>query len=335
MENVLSIDNLSVSVRTDSGKFNVIHQVSFEVAKGEVLGIVGESGCGKTMTARSIIDLLPSNASVTEGEIFFQNENLCKLKTRQKRKICGNKIAMIFQEPMASLNPVYTIGAQISEMIQNHRKLSKADTWNYAVEMLKKVKIPRAEEIMKEYSYQLSGGMCQRIMIAIAMACNPDLLIADEPTTALDVTIQAQIMELIKDLQKQTNMSVILITHDMGVVAEMCKRVIVMYAGEIVEDAEINELFEHPRHPYTKALLDSIPSLTVKRDYLPYIHGTVPNPKDMPCGCRFAPRCTCAKEICFQKEPSLDTMDGKSKVRCWLYQDEISDTKEEKNCKAP
>lgn len=325
MSHILEVNDLVVQIKANDETFDVVNGVSFSVDKGQILGIVGESGCGKTMTVRSIINLLPSNASVTAGSILMEGKDLCTLKKREMQKIRGKKIAMIFQEPMASLNPVYSIAAQMTEMIRLHTDCTKEQAFQRAVHMLEHVGIPRANEVIHEYPYQLSGGMCQRVMIAMAMSCDPELLIADEPTTALDVTIQAQIMELMKKLQREKQMSILLITHDLGVVAETCQNVIVMYAGEVVEKSAVTELFRSPKHPYTQALLESIPSLDVKREFLPYIKGTVPRPQEMPRGCRFAPRCEQAKPECFEKKPPLFPADGGSEVRCWIYRQNEAD----------
>lgn len=321
MDHILEVDNLTVQIKADDETFNVVNDVSFHVNKGQILGIVGESGCGKTMTVRSIINLLPSNASVTEGSVCLNGQDLCRMKKKEIQKIRGKKIAMIFQEPMASLNPVYSVAYQMVEMIRNHTELSKKEAFEYAVHMLEHVGIPRPDEVINEFPYQLSGGMCQRVMIAMAMSCNPEVLIADEPTTALDVTIQAQIMELMQKLQQEHQMSILLITHDLGIVAETCQNIIVMYAGEIVEESETTELFRNPKHPYTKALLESIPNMELKREFLPYIKGTVPRPQEMPSGCRFAPRCEHAKKECAQKKPPLFSAGENSSVRCWLFQE--------------
>lgn len=321
MNPILQLDNVSVSAKVDNEKFEVVKNLSFYVNRGETLGIVGESGCGKSMTAKSIIGLLPSNAWLSNGKIILNNRNISSLNKRAIRKIQGKEIAMIFQEPMASLDPVYTIGAQLAEMIKNHQKLLKSEIKKHSIDLLKKVGISRAEEIMSEFPHQLSGGMSQRVMIAMAMSCEPEILIADEPTTALDVTIQAQIMELMSDLKRENQTSVILITHDMGIVAESCQRVIVMYAGEIVEEASIEQLYTNPRHPYTKALLDSIPNIDEKKEILPYIKGTVPSPRQMPKGCRFADRCPLAFGQCLESEPRLMPINDQVKVRCWLYKE--------------
>ncbi|WP_010632447.1 ABC transporter ATP-binding protein [Sporolactobacillus vineae] len=320
MDSILQLHHVSVSAKVGNEKFEVVKDVSFHVGKGETLGIVGESGCGKSITAKSIIGLLPSNAWLSGGDIILNNREISSLKKRDMRKIQGKEIAMIFQEPMASLDPVYTISEQLAEMIKNHLKLTRSEIKNYSIDLLEKVGIPRAKEILNEFPFQLSGGMSQRIMIAMAMSCKPEILIADEPTTALDVTIQAQIMDLMGDLKNENQTSVILITHDMGIVAEFCQRVIVMYAGEIVEEATVEQIFNDPKHPYTQALLKSIPRIDERQESLPYIEGSVPSPRSMPKGCRFADRCPLAFDQCFDQEPDLISINNQYKVRCWLYE---------------
>lgn len=294
--------------------------IDFYLKKGETLGIVGESGCGKSMTALSLMGLLPPGVEWQGGDIHLNDLHFKDFSKKDWRKVRGKKVSMIFQEPMSSLNPVYTVGQQIIEMILNHEDIDKKQARARALEMLQLVGIPRPEQVLDEYPHQLSGGMRQRVMIAIAMSCNPEILIADEPTTALDVTIQAQILELMKKLQQQLNMSIVLITHDLGVVAEMCDRVIVMYAGEIIEEAKIVDLFDQPKHPYTKGLLASLPDINEQKEYLSSIPGMVPAPGSMPSGCRFAPRCAMVHERCTQSPPLIETI-NKTKVRCWLYEE--------------
>lgn len=318
VQKVLEIDKLKVGINDDGIKIAIVNGISFSLDKGETLGIVGESGCGKSMTSLSLMGLLPPGVEWIEGDIRNENLNFKDFKNREWRKIRGKRIAMIFQEPMSSLNPVYTIGKQIMEMVLSHEKISKKQARERALEMLKLVGIPRPEQVLDEYPYQLSGGMRQRVMIAIALSCNPEILIADEPTTALDVTIQAQILELMKKLQDQLHMSIVLITHDLGVVSEMCDRVIVMYAGEIMEESLVVDLFDHPKHPYTKGLLSSLPDINDQKEYLSSIPGVVPAPGKMPVGCRFAPRCAFAHERC-KDTPPLFEVNG-SKVKCWLYE---------------
>lgn len=318
VQKVLEIDKLKVGINDDGNKIAIVNGISFDLNKGETLGIVGESGCGKSMTSLSLMGLLPPEVEWMDGDIRIENLHFKDFKKSEWRKIRGKRIAMIFQEPMSSLNPVYTIGKQIMEMILAHEKISKKEARVRALEMLKLVGIPRPEQVLDEYPYQLSGGMRQRVMIAIALSCNPEILIADEPTTALDVTIQAQILELMKKLQDQLHMSIVLITHDLGVVAEMCDRVIVMYAGEIVEESLVVELFDNPKHPYTKGLLSSLPDVKEQKEYLSSIQGVVPAPGKMPVGCRFAPRCAAAHDRC-KNTPPVFEVNG-SKVKCWLYE---------------
>ncbi|MFM1651108.1 ABC transporter ATP-binding protein [Brevibacillus sp. B_LB10_24] len=317
MTAILEVQQLKTRFKTDHGKVAVVDGVDFVIHQGETLGVVGESGCGKSMTSLSIMRLLPPNGS-PEGKVLFQGTNLLELTEKQMQKIRGNEIAMIFQEPMTSLNPLHTVGKQIEEAILHHQKISKEDAKQRAISMLKAVGMPRAEEIYGEYPHQLSGGMRQRVMIAMAMACNPKLIIADEPTTALDVTIQAQILELMQELKEKTGTSIMLITHDLGVVAEMCDRVIVMYAGQVVEEADVQSLFEDPKHPYTIGLMNSIPDLKDEREYLETIPGSVPLTHQMPKGCRFAPRCSKAMPVCHEQPPELLALDD-HKCRCWLY----------------
>jgi peptide/nickel transport system ATP-binding protein len=318
MGEVLNVKELEIGIPTHEGYINIVNKVSFSLEKGKTLGIVGESGCGKSITSLAIMGLLPSSVSYRGGTIKLKDKELTDIPKKELRKIRGKDIAMIFQEPMTSLNPIYTIGYQIVELILNHKKISKKEAYEQALKMLKLVGIPRAEEVIHEYPHQLSGGMRQRVMIAMALSCNPEILIADEPTTALDVTIQAQILELMKSLQQQLGMSIILITHDLGVVAEMCDRVVIMYAGEIVEEADVLELFENPKHPYTKGLLSSLPDLEEEKDYLSSIPGTVPSPHDMPKGCRFAPRCSFVYEKCLESPPVIE-VNERSSCKCWLF----------------
>lgn len=317
---MLEIKNLQTKFRTDNGEITVLDGVSFQINKGETIGVVGESGCGKSVTSLSIMGLLPRTAQITRGEILYKGENLVGYSKDQMRKVRGKEIAMIFQEPMTSLNPVYTIGAQIMELVLNHTDMNKKQAKEHAVQMLKLVGIPRAEEIVDEYPHQLSGGMRQRVMIAMAMSCSPSLLVADEPTTALDVTIQAQILDLMRELQQKSDMTIMLITHDLGVVAEMCDRVVVMYAGQVVEEAEVEKLFETPKHPYTVGLLGSIPDMDVEQEYLFTIGGTVPSPGQMPVGCRFAERCNKAFDKCIAQAPPLFDLPDGTKSRCWLHE---------------
>ena len=321
-EKLLEVNNLTTKFKNDDGIFTAVNGVSFYVGKGESIGIVGESGCGKSVTSMSIMRLLKEPPAIVNGEVVFEGKSLLELPMSEMRKIRGNDIAMIFQEPMTSLNPVFTCGRQISEALMLHQGLSKQAARERSIEMLRMVGIPLPEKRVDEFPHQLSGGMRQRVMIAMALACHPKLLIADEPTTALDVTIQAQIMELIKDLRKELGMALILITHDLGVVADMAERVIVMYAGDIVEEADVRTIFKNPKHPYTKGLLASIPKLEgEKEEELPVIEGVVPSPAEMPSGCRFGPRCTHCMEKCVQQAPPLIDLGSDHRVRCWLLAD--------------
>ncbi|MGF9799692.1 ABC transporter ATP-binding protein [Brevibacillus agri] len=319
MSSVLQVENLGISFRKDKRWVKTVDGLSFSVKKGETLGLVGESGCGKSVTSLSIMGLLPAGDSMIEGSIRFQDKELTELTPREYADIRGKELAMIFQEPMTSLNPVFTIGNQMMEAIREHQKLTKKESFAHAVAMLKKVGIPRAEEIMGEYPHQLSGGMRQRVMIAMAMSCHPQLLIADEPTTALDVTIQAQILDLMRQLKAEFQTSIIMITHDLGVVAEICDRVLVMYAGKVVEEGAVREVFKNPKHPYTIGLMKAVPTLTTETERLYAIPGSVPLPEEMPIGCRFAPRCSEARDDCLQKAPpSREVSDGHY-TSCWLY----------------
>jgi len=318
---VLEIANLQTHFITDRGQIPAVDGVTISVHKGEVLGIVGESGCGKSVTSLSIMRLVPHPpGKIVGGSIKFKGEDLVTASEKRMREIRGNEIAMIFQEPMTSLNPVYTIGNQIAESILLHTNATKKEARQRSIEMLKKVGIPRAESIVDEYPHQLSGGMRQRVMIAMAMACNPDLLIADEPTTALDVTIQAQILDLMRQLNQESGTAILLITHDLGVVAEMCHRVVVMYAGNVVEEGDVRTILKHPKHPYTVGLLHSIPKLGESKDRLYSIPGNVPIPGSLTAGCRFAPRCEHATDKCRAEMPELKEVGANHYARCWLHE---------------
>ncbi|MGV8982044.1 ABC transporter ATP-binding protein [Clostridium sp.] len=320
-KNLVEIKNLKTYFYTEDGIVKAVDDVSFNIRQGEIIGVVGESGCGKSVTAMSIMRLIPSPpGKIVGGEILFEDKKILELKDDEMRKIRGNEIAVIFQEPMTSLNPIFTIGYQIEEVIQLHQKLNKVQTKKKAVEMLKLVGVPRAEEIVRCYPHELSGGMRQRAMIAMAVSCNPKLLIADEPTTALDVTIQAQILDIMKDLKKKLNTSIMLITHDLGVIAEMAEYVIVMYAGKVVEEAPVIELFENPMHPYTEGLMKSKPSLDKDVDRLYSIPGQVPNPINMPEECYFCARCPSAMDICRVQQPPIKEIRPGHKVACFLYE---------------
>ncbi|MFC7373634.1 ABC transporter ATP-binding protein [Fictibacillus iocasae] len=318
---VIEVKQLHTSFMTDDGEIPVVSGIDFHINPGEVLGIVGESGCGKSVTSLSVMGLVPSPNGKVRGEILFKGENLASASEKRMRQIRGNEIAMIFQEPMTSLNPVFTIGEQLIESLRIHRKWNKKQAMARAVEMLKLVGLPRAEELVKEYPHQLSGGMRQRVMIAMAMICDPTLLIADEPTTALDVTIQAQILELMKKLNKETDTAIMMITHDLGVVAEMCERVVVMYAGKIVEEGDVKTIFQNPKHPYTVGLIQSVPDMREKKERLYSIPGNVPKPGSVNYGCHFAPRCEHAMPQCISDTPALKAFENGQQVRCWLYED--------------
>ncbi|MEH7308317.1 ABC transporter ATP-binding protein [Neobacillus drentensis] len=323
MEKLLQIEKLETEFTKDKQKVKILHGVNLHINKGEVLGLVGESGSGKSITSLSIMKLFKgTSGEISSGKILFNGQDLTAKTEAEMRKVRGKQMAMIFQEPMTSLNPVMKMGEQLLEPIRLHLGLDEKKAKEYAISILKKVGIPRAEEIMKEFPHQLSGGMRQRIMIAIAISCNPQLLIADEPTTALDVTIQAQILDLMKQLQQKENMSVLLITHDLGVVAEMCDRVVVMYAGKVVEVADVYALFEDPKHPYTKGLIGSVPKLGQKVEKLVSIKGNVPNPANLPKGCKFAPRCNEVIPICYNEEPPETSFENGRSCSCWLYQEE-------------
>jgi peptide/nickel transport system ATP-binding protein len=326
-EALLEVKNLRTTFYTADGSVDAVDNVSFNVRRGEAVALVGESGCGKSVTAMSIMRLVAVPGKITNGEIRFKGRDLVSLSERQMREVRGNDIAMVFQEPMTSLNPVFKIGAQVAEAIRIHRKVGKKEAWKQAGDMLELVSIPDPHKRLQDYPHQLSGGMRQRVMIAIALSCDPELLIADEPTTALDVTIQAQIMELLASLQRKLGLAVLLITHDLGVVAEFCERVVVMYTGRVVEEAPVKTLFANPAHPYTRGLLKSLPSVTAistaeARTRLPTIAGMVPPLTALPKGCKFNPRCPDVMDICLGNEPALmPVADGQS-ARCYLHGEE-------------
>lgn len=323
-KSVLEVKNLQTSFFTDDGVIPSVDFVDFEVREGEILGIVGESGSGKSVTSLSVMGLIPSPpGKITSGEILYQGKDITKFSDKEMRKIRGNDIAMIFQEPMTSLNPLFTIGSQMMEAVLLHKKdWSKKQAKARSIEMLKLVGLPRAEELMNDYPHQLSGGMRQRVMIAMALVCDPKVLIADEPTTALDVTIQAQILKLMKDLNTRLNTAIILITHDLGVVAETCERVVVMYAGKVVEEGPVETIFTNPQHPYTKGLLASVPDMRFKKQSLYSIPGNVPKPGSIKEGCRFAARCESVFGRCTQESPPLYQTAAEHKTRCFLYDTE-------------
>lgn len=319
MDNLIEIVDLKTSFFTSDGELRAVDGVTFEIEKGKTMGLVGESGCGKSVTALSTMQLIPKAAGrVVGGEIRFRGNNLLGFDERRMREIRGNEISMIFQEPMTSLNPVFSVGAQIEEVIVLHQRLGKKDARDKAIEMLRLVKIPEPEIRIDDYPHQLSGGMRQRVMIAMALSCNPSLLIADEPTTALDVTIQAQILVLIEELQKKLGMALLLITHDLGVVAEQADDVAIMYAGKIVERAVPEVIFSRPLHPYTLGLLKSIPGYNGIKGKLEAIPGIVPSPLDLPAGCRFSDRCAKAEDGCKEAEPELREVEQKHWVSCFL-----------------
>jgi oligopeptide/dipeptide ABC transporter ATP-binding protein len=322
---LLEVKSLKTYFYTEDGTVRAVDGVDLDVYPREVLGLVGESGCGKSVTSLSIMRLISAPGKVEAGEILFDGSDLLKLPEQEMVHVRGNRISMIFQQPQTALNPVFKVGDQIGEVLNIHQDFGKEAGYHRAIELLKMVGIPDAERRAEAYPHELSGGMAQRVMIAMALACLPELLIADEPTTALDVTIQAQILDLMLSLRENTGTAIILITHDLGVVAEMCERVAVMYAGEIVEQAEIGPLFDMPLHPYTQGLIGSIPVLGKLKDRLEVIPGSVPNLIDLPPGCRFAPRCKAMVEhglkVCTDVKPDLIDFKPGHKVRCWLYQD--------------
>ena len=317
MAALLDVEGLSVTFAGDEGAVRAVDGVSFSLKRGETLSVVGESGCGKSVTALAVMGLLPPKGVRRAGQIKFDDADLAGLDRAELAALRGARLAMIFQEPMTSLNPAFTIGDQITEAIRRHRNCTKAEARLRAIEMLRRVRIPAPERRFKEYPHKLSGGMRQRVMIAMALACDPELLIADEPTTALDVTIQAQVLDLMRKLRAETGTAIMLITHDLGVVAEMADRVIVMYAGQIVEEAPVAAIFARPEHPYTVGLLGSIPRLDKTRGRLPAIEGTVPSPTAMPDGCRFARRCPFADARCEAETPPLRAITADHAARCW------------------
>lgn len=319
---LLEVKGLKTYFHLDGKVAKAVDNVDFEVYNGETLALVGESGSGKSITSLSVMGLIPQPpGKIEEGSIVLDGKDLLKLTDKEMMRVRGNEIGMIFQEPMTSLNPVFTVGYQIAETLIRHKKMTKKEAYSKAVDLLKLVGFARAEEMIHEYPHQLSGGMRQRVMIAIALSCDPKLLIADEPTTALDVTIQAQILDLMIEMKQKFNSSILLITHDLGVVAEVADRVMVMYGGQIVEQATANELFTNPKHPYTNGLLGSIPSIEKKVDRLESIQGTVPPAHRFPEGCRFAPRCKDAMDKCHQVNPDLLEVGLDHKVRCHLYEE--------------
>ncbi len=323
---ILEVKDLRTYFHTADGIVKAVDGVDLQVDKGEILGLVGESGCGKSVTSLSVLRLVPFPGRVEEGQILYQGRDLLTLSKEEMAELRGDEISMIFQQPASALNPVYRVGLQVSEVFELHREMTKEVEYESAVEMLERVGIPDPERRARSFPHEFSGGMAQRVMIAMALACGPDLLIADEPTTALDVTIQAQILDLMRDLRSEFGMAIILITHDLGIVAEMAERVAVMYAGQIVEEADTKTLFADPKHPYTKGLIGSIPVIGTRKESLEVIPGRVPNLIDLPPGCRFAPRCKARVEagctICTAEEPLLIEVEEGHKVRCWLYSED-------------
>jgi len=318
MTALLEVKHLKTCFKVEGGEFAAVDGVSFSVAAGRTLGIVGESGCGKSVTSLSIMGLLPKGQGrVAAGSIHFDGQDLAQLTAAQLRALRGNRMAMIFQEPMTSLNPAFTIGNQLIEGIRCHRNLDAAQARERAIEMLRRVRIPSPERRIDDYPHKLSGGMRQRVMIAMALSCEPALLIADEPTTALDVTIQAQVLELMRTLREEMGTAIILITHDLGVIAELADEVVVMYSGRVVERASVQELFHAPQHPYTIGLLGSIPKLHLTQHRLTAIDGQVPSPASLPSGCHFAPRCPFAEQRCRQAQPLLIDLGGGHEAACW------------------
>ncbi|UTR13606.1 ABC transporter ATP-binding protein [Salipaludibacillus sp. LMS25] len=327
MSVLLDVKDLQTHFISKKQTVKAVDGIDITIRRGETVALVGESGSGKSMTSLSLMQLVPSpGGKIVGGEVNFNGKDLLSLKEKEMRKVRGNEISMIFQEPMTSLNPVLTIGEQLMEVLRYHKKMTKEQARKKAVELLKIVGFSRAEDMIKDYPHRLSGGMRQRVMIAMAMSCDPKLLIADEPTTALDVTIQAQILELMKDLTNQFDTAILLITHDLGVVSEIANHVVVMYAGQVVENAPVDKLFDEPLHPYTQGLLDSIPAIEGKIDRLKSIKGNVPLPDEMPKGCRFAPRCPKVFDKCLTANPELLKMAPGQKVRCFLYDQKGEET---------
>ncbi|HEY0047854.1 MAG TPA: ABC transporter ATP-binding protein [Pyrinomonadaceae bacterium] len=338
MSHLLEVQNLQTHFPTRAGLVKAVNDVSFYIDEGELLGLVGESGCGKSITALSVMRLIAPPGKIVGGTIKFKGEELTTASVERLRQIRGNDIAMIFQDPMTSLNPVYTVGEQIAEALRLHRNLNKKQAWEAAIASMKEVSIPDPARRVNDYPHQLSGGMRQRVMIAMALACDPELLIADEPTTALDVTIQAQILELLDNLRKTRKLAVLLITHDLGVVAEVADRVAVMYTGKIVEESGVEEIFRQPKHPYTQGLLRSVPKLREFGDEkitrLSTIQGTVPSPANLPEGCHFAPRCEYRMDICTKGEIPLYRINEEVKARCVLYDENVKTAQREKSVSA-
>lgn len=324
MSRLLEVKNLKTSFRTHIGDVQAVRGVSLYLDKGEALGIVGESGCGKSVTMMSLMRLLADNAIIESDNIMFDGQDITNPTEKEMQKIRGNEMAMIFQDPMTSLNPLFTVGQQLTEHLIKHKKVSKKEANDLAIKMLDMVGIPSPEKRLKQYPHEFSGGMRQRVMIAMGLACKPKLLIADEPTTALDVTIQAQILDLMRKIKSDLNTSILLITHDLGVVAEMADYVVVMYAGKVVEEGGVMEIFKNPSHPYTKGLLKSKPIITERKEELYSIPGQVPNPVGIPDSCYFSERCECCKPECKNTIPHLRLIEDNHKVACWLYEENTS-----------
>ncbi|WP_419880975.1 ABC transporter ATP-binding protein [Peribacillus sp. B-H-3] len=319
-EMLLEVNGLHTNFDTEGGTVRAVNDVSFSIRKGETVCLVGESGCGKSITSLSLMQLIPENGSITGGEVYFKGRNLLKLNKKEIRRIRGNEIGMIFQEPMTSLNPVFTIGEQMIEPLQEHLLLSKKEAYKRAMELISLMGIPNPEKIINMHPHELSGGMLQRIMIAIAISCDPQLIIADEPTTALDVTIQAQILDILRNIKEKFQTSLLMITHDLGVVAEMADYVVVMYAGKVVEEGSVMDIFKNPKHPYTKGLLKAKPVIGERKERLYTIAGQVPNLVDLKEECYFADRCEHSMDICRLQQPSFTELSSNHKAACWLYE---------------
>ena len=323
MEELLEIKGLKTQFFTKRGIVYAVDGIDLSIGKSQIIGVVGESGCGKSVTALSVLRLLQSTGRITDGEILLNGEDMVKMSGSKIRNIRGNKISMIFQEPMTSLNPVYTVGHQVSEVCRLHQNMTKSQAKERTIDIFKQVGIPEAEKRFNSYPHQLSGGLRQRVMIGMALICKPMLMLADEPTTALDVTIEAQILYLMKEMQRQTGASIMMITHNLGVVAELCEYVYVMYAGKIMEKADVREIFKNAAHPYTYGLLNSIPRLTQTKERLYTIKGMVPNLLNLPQGCRFSPRCNRAMEVCTKSQPDLYEVGNNHYASCFLYDERL------------
>jgi len=326
MNTLLKLENLSIQAKETDRNVSLVDELSFEIKYGETLGVVGESGCGKSITALSIAGLLRKHIEINKGSVVFEGKELNKLDRKELRKLCGQEIAYVFQEPMTALNPMFKIGKQLSEHLIKHMKMTKKQAMKKSIALLQEVGIKDAENVLKCYPHQFSGGMRQRVLIAMAIACEPKLLIADEPTTALDVITQAQILKLLKRLIKEHNMSLLLISHDLGVIAQLSERVIVMYAGQLVEESTLSSLLESPKHPYTDKLLAAAKEMTSNCEYLTVVEGAVPRPEDNISGCKFAKRCTFAKDLCFTNSPVTKNIGSSSeRIKCWKYDDAYKD----------